>query len=75
MVLPDSRPLVELPKLGQHHRGLDRIQTKIPADDLVEILGLGAVVAQNPQPFGALSVLADHQATIARTAEVFGREK
>ena len=73
--LSGRRPGVEMTELGQHHCGLDSIETKIAADELVKIFGLGTVVAQNLQPFRPIRILADNKAAVPGPAEILGRKE
>src|SRR5262245_3967755 len=51
MTPPSFGPQRQISKLYPQHRGLQRIETKVAADELMIVLGLAAMNAQYAHPF------------------------
>src|SRR6185369_4064959 len=67
-----ARPAVQMAKLDRHHRRLERIETEVPADQAMVILGSRPVGAQASQPFGAGGVVGDDHAAVAGRRKILG---
>lgn len=75
VALTRRRPFIEVPQLDRQHRGLQRIDAEIAADEGMMIFGLATVHAQHTQVLGELWILRRTHARVAEGTEVLGRKK
>ena len=68
-------PRIKVPELDAEHRGLQRIQARVHADFLVEILWLHAVVAQALHAGSVNIGIGGHDAAIAKSTKVLRWEE
>ena len=68
-------PGIEMRKLHVEHRGLDFVETKVSADELVVVLRLHTVHAQLHELRRELGVVGHAHAGIAERAQVLGGEE
>src|ERR1700704_6345982 len=66
-------PLFEVFQLDAEHGGLQRVETAIVTPEHVLIFFLLAVIAQHLQTFRYCTVVCDHYAAVAVSAQVFPR--
>ncbi len=62
-------------QLDPQHGGLQRVQAEVAADALMDVLGLGAVIAQEPDLARQLLVARRDQPAVAEGAEILARKE
>lgn len=75
IALPRDAPRGQVRQLHAEDRRLQRVEPEVAADQVVVILRLHPVVAQEPQPARQRLVSAGHQAAIPERAEVLAGKK
>ena len=69
------RPAVQVRQLDPQEGGLQRVQPRVPAHELVVVARLHAVAAQAAQECGPGRIAGDHHAAVAKASQIFGRIK
>src|SRR5205807_3938669 len=75
VVLARRRPAVEMGELGGDDGGLERVETKVSADDLVMVFRLRPVSAEAAKLFGPLAIVGDDHAGVAGGADDLRRKE
>src|SRR5205823_12406547 len=69
------RPRFEVGSLDPQDRGLNRIHSEIAADDLMKVLRLHSVSAQQPCACGQRRIVRRDEAGITKGTEILAREE
>src|SRR5262245_13574249 len=74
-LLPGARPRIKERQLDPQDRGVNAVETEIAAHQFMNVFGVRAVPAQKANFIGQGTVIGDHGAAVAETAQVLGWEE
>src|SRR5215467_6449967 len=72
---PALRPAIEILQLHAKHGGLNRVQSEVSAENLIVVLGLESMIAQEAQSIGKFGAVRRHHTGITEPAKVLRREE